>query len=178
MAINAESYMQYCCINMYILWVWHKILTLTFSIFHVTLFGVILHLSVIVLLLTVSFVDRLAVTSVYYVFCIVSLNSRTVIVRILPSRLHFPRILSYAHTHTHPFNSPLSGTTQVVRYLKGKTNLDFTEARDSEWQLHQLDHIWAHNELHQTAYPVVRVIQKFFKLSKSNNGKHKQHTSD
>jgi len=133
--------MQYCCINMYILWVWHKILTLTFSIFHVTLFGVILHLSVIVLLLTVSFVDRLAVTSVYYVFCIVSLNSRTVIVRILPSRLHFPRILSYAHTHTHPFNSPLSGTTQVGRYLKGKTNLDFTEARDSEWQLHQLDHM-------------------------------------
>ena len=37
------------------------------------------------------------------------------------------------HTHTHPFNSPLSGTTQVSRYQKGKTNLDFTEARDSEW---------------------------------------------
>jgi len=26
----------------------------------------------------------------------------------------------------------------VSRYQKGKTNLDFTEARDSEWQLHQL----------------------------------------
>jgi len=36
------------------------------------------------------------------------------------------------HTHTHPFNGPLSGTTQVGRYQKGKTNLDFTEARDSE----------------------------------------------
>ena len=24
------------------------------------------------------------------------------------------------------------------RYQKGKTNLDFTEARDSEWQWHQL----------------------------------------
>ena len=35
---------------------------------------------------------------------------------------------------THPFNGPLSGTTQVSRYQKGKTNLDFTEARDSEWQ--------------------------------------------
>jgi len=33
----------------------------------------------------------------------------------------------------------LSGTTQVSRYQKGKTNLDFTEARDSEWQWHQLD---------------------------------------
>jgi len=36
--------------------------------------------------------------------------------------------------HTHPFNGPFSGTTQVSRYQKGKTNLDFTEARDSEWQ--------------------------------------------
>jgi len=41
-------------------------------------------------------------------------------------------------THTHPFNGPLSRTTQVSRYQKGKTNLDFTEARDSEWQWHQL----------------------------------------
>ena len=38
------------------------------------------------------------------------------------------------HTHTHPFNGPLSGTTRVSRYQKGKTNQDFTEARDSEWQ--------------------------------------------
>jgi len=38
------------------------------------------------------------------------------------------------HTHTHPFNGPLSGTTRVSRYQKGKTDLDFTEARDSEWQ--------------------------------------------
>jgi len=36
------------------------------------------------------------------------------------------------HTHTHPFNGPLSGTTRVGRYQKGKTKLDFTEARDSE----------------------------------------------
>jgi len=26
----------------------------------------------------------------------------------------------------------------VSRYQKGKTNLDFTEARDGEWQWHQL----------------------------------------
>jgi len=45
------------------------------------------------------------------------------------------------HTHTHPFNGPFSGTTQVGRYQKGKTNLDFTEARDSEWQWHQLGHM-------------------------------------
>jgi len=29
----------------------------------------------------------------------------------------------------------------VSRYQKGKTNLDFTEARDSEWQRHQLGHM-------------------------------------
>jgi len=29
----------------------------------------------------------------------------------------------------------------VSRYQKGKTNLDFTEARDSEWQWHQLDYM-------------------------------------
>jgi len=44
-------------------------------------------------------------------------------------------------THTHPFNGPFSGTTQVSRYQKGKTNLDFTEARDSAWQWHQLGHM-------------------------------------
>ena len=39
------------------------------------------------------------------------------------------------HTRlTHTFNGPLSRTTRVGRYQKGKTNLDFTEARDSEWQ--------------------------------------------
>ena len=42
------------------------------------------------------------------------------------------------HSHTHPFNGPFSGTTQVSRYQKGGTNLDFTEARDCEWQWHQL----------------------------------------
>ena len=36
------------------------------------------------------------------------------------------------------FNGPFSRTTWVGRYQKGKTNLDFTEARDSEWQWHQL----------------------------------------
>ena len=45
------------------------------------------------------------------------------------------------HTHTHPFNGPFSWTTRVGRYQKGKTNQDFTEARDSEWQWHQLDHM-------------------------------------
>jgi len=36
--------------------------------------------------------------------------------------------------HTRVLNSPFSRTTRVTRYQKGKTSLDFTEARDSEWQ--------------------------------------------
>jgi len=35
----------------------------------------------------------------------------------------------------------------VCRYQKGKTNLDFTEARDSEWQWHQLGHMQVCNSL-------------------------------
>jgi len=43
--------------------------------------------------------------------------------------------------NTCPFNSSLSETTWVSRYKKDKTDLDFTEARDSEWQWHQLGHM-------------------------------------
>ena len=43
----------------------------------------------------------------------------------------------------HPFNGDLSGTTRVGRYQHGKTDLDFTEARDSEWQCHQLGRMQA-----------------------------------
>jgi len=32
----------------------------------------------------------------------------------------------------HTFNGSFSGTTRVSRYQQDKTNLDFTEARDSE----------------------------------------------
>jgi len=39
------------------------------------------------------------------------------------------------------FNGPFSGTTRVSQCQKGKGNLDFTEARDSEWQRHQLGHM-------------------------------------
>jgi len=44
-------------------------------------------------------------------------------------------------TQKHLFNGHFSGTTRVGRYQKGKTNLDFTEAKDSEWQKHQLGHM-------------------------------------
>jgi len=42
---------------------------------------------------------------------------------------------------TGPFNGPLSRTTRVGWNQKRKTSLEFTEARDSEWQWHQLGHM-------------------------------------
>ena len=57
----------------------------------------------------------------------------------LLSRRLFLDVSTY--THIHPFNGPFFGTTRVSQYQKSKTNLDFTEARDSEWQWHQLGHM-------------------------------------
>ena len=54
--------------------------------------------------------------------------------------MYYLRLTWTVHT-THPFNGPFSRTIQVSWYQKGKTNLDFTEARDSEWQWHQLEHM-------------------------------------
>ena len=42
---------------------------------------------------------------------------------------------------THPFNGPFPGLPRWAGTRKGKTNLDFTVARDSEWQWHQLGHM-------------------------------------
>jgi len=55
------------------------------------------------------------------------------------------RVVFTAAQWTH--TTPLSGTTQVSRYQNGKTNLDFTGARDSEWQWHQLGHMQVWNSL-------------------------------
>jgi len=68
----------------------------------------------------------------------------------------------HTHTHTHHFNGPFSGTTRVSRYQKGKTNLDFTQARDSEWQWHQLGHMqvctWLQTDNHAST-PPLRFLQ-------------------
>ena len=64
--------------------------------------------------------------------------------------------------HTHPFNGPFSGTTQVSRYQKGKTSLDFTEARDSEWQWHQLGHMQVCTSIqtdNHASTPLLRFLQ-------------------
>jgi len=46
----------------------------------------------------------------------------------------------------------------MSRYQKGKTHLDFTEARDSEWQWHQLSHMqvcnWLQTDNHASTPPL------------------------
>jgi len=49
----------------------------------------------------------------------------------------------------------------VSQYQKGKTNLDFTEARDSEWQWHQLGHMQVCTSL-QTDYHASTPPLSFF----------------
>jgi len=58
------------------------------------------------------------------------------------SNYYEAKVTVHQITHTHtPAERPFSGTTQVCWYQKGKTNLDFTKATDSEWQWHQLGHM-------------------------------------
>ena len=59
------------------------------------------------------------------------------------SQYFIANIAYYAHylrgrLQLQPFNGLFFRTAWVSRYPKGKTNLDFTGARDSEWQWHQL----------------------------------------
>ena len=63
---------------------------------------------------------------------------------------------------THPFNGHFSRTTQVSRYQKGKTNLDFTESRDSEWQWHQLGYVQVCISLQRVPcqYPTTQVFYR------------------
>jgi len=59
------------------------------------------------------------------------------------------RMHARTHTHTH-------------QYKKGKTNLHFTEARDSEWQWHQLGHIQVCTSLqadNHASTPLLRFLQ-------------------
>jgi len=75
-------------------------------------------------------------------------------------------------THTHPFNNPFSGIARVSRYQKGKTSLDFTEARDNEWEWHQLDHMQVCTSLqtdNHASTPPLSVLQARFHNCKASN---------
>jgi len=50
---------------------------------------------------------------------------------------------------------------RVGRYQNGKTNLDFTEARDSEWKWHQLRHIHVCTSLQTDNHASIRSLSFF-----------------
>jgi len=64
----------------------------------------------------------------------------------------------------------------MSRYQKGKTNLDFTEARDSEWQWHQLDHMQACTSLqadnHTTQFSQVGCLPRNQQRQSTESRKH------
>ena len=70
------------------------------------------------------------------------------------SHTHTHTRTTHTHTHTHTINGPFSRTTRVGRYQKRKTNLDFTEARDSELQWHQLGHMQVCTSLQASTPPL------------------------
>jgi len=49
----------------------------------------------------------------------------------------------------------------VSRYQKGKTNLDFTEARDSEWQWHHLGRMQVCTSLQTDNYASIPPLSFF-----------------
>ena len=63
-----------------------------------------------------------------------------------------------------PFNSLFSRTTWVSRYQIGKTNLDFTGARDSEWQWHQLGHVQVCISLQTDNHASTPPLEFFYRL--------------
>jgi len=52
----------------------------------------------------------------------------------------------------------------VSQYQKGKTNLDFTEARDSEWQWHQLGHMQVYTSLQTDNHASTPPLLFFYRM--------------
>jgi len=51
----------------------------------------------------------------------------------------------------------------VSRYQKGKTSLDFTEARDSEWHWHQLGHMQVCTSLQTDNHASTQLLKVFYR---------------
>jgi len=70
-------------------------------------------------------------------------------------------LITYIHTHTR-LTALCPELPRCSRYQKGKTNLDFTEAKDSEWQWHQLGHMQVCTSLqtdNHASTPPLRFLQ-------------------
>jgi len=68
----------------------------------------------------------------------------------------------------------------VSQYQKGKTNLDFTEARDSEWQWHQLGRMQVYTSLqtdNHASTPPLSFLQAGCPSCRPTNSVMKAHTA-
>ena len=85
------------------------------------------------MLLSVVFTEFLVVAAELYMYDTIRYDTIREAILTFAQK---PTEVSLIYQHAHRFNGPLSGTTQVSRYQKGKTNLDFTEARDTHTHTH------------------------------------------
>jgi len=100
------------------------------------------------------------VTSCTHVYTIHQLHVCNIQQNMATTMVH---TLQPLHTHTHPFNGPFSRTTRVSRYQKGKTSLDFTEARNSEWQWHQLGRMQVCTSLQTDSHASTPPLKFFYR---------------
>jgi len=93
-------------------------------------------------------------------------------IKALKAKLQLPNLISNINalkpdsnedTHKHSFKGTFSGTTWVSRYQKGKTNLDLTEARDSEWQWHQLGRMQVCTSLQTDNHASTPPLESFYR---------------
>ena len=77
----------------------------------------------------------------YWSFCLVSPQHYITSIKQTDQMIHTKITIMYAQQFNSPLSAAMCGTTQVSQYQKSKTNLDFIEVRDSEWQWHQLGHM-------------------------------------
>ena len=71
---------------------------------------------------------------------VLDLQSKRLGFNSFPSQHTHAHIHAHSHAHAH-LTALFLGLPKWAGTKKVKTNLDFTEARDSEWQWHQLDHM-------------------------------------
>ena len=94
----------------------------------------------------------------------------------------FTLYIRYRYTHTHTRLTALCpGLPRWAGTRKVKTNLDFTEARDSEWQWHQLGHmqLWIslQTDNHASTPPLSFYRPDAFPAAQPTASKHWRHVN-
>jgi len=81
----------------------------------------------------------------------------------LSSPTNYPPLHTHTHTHTH-LMAPCPGLPGWASTRKVKVNLDFTEARDSEWQWHHLGHMQVCTSLQTDNHASTPPLSFFYRM--------------